>query len=51
MNTLALILLTVLIAPALALSSHGAQRESWRAVTAGALLLALALGGIPYLLS
>lgn len=47
MKTFTLLLLSVLVAPALALSGFGAMRYSWRTVLLGAAVVAVAAVGIP----
>lgn len=51
MKTAALLILSLAIAPALSILARGANRETWRTVTLGAALVALALGSIRYLLT
>lgn len=50
MKTAALLMLSAILAPALLLASLSARRESWPWVTVAAAVLAVAVGGIQYLL-
>jgi hypothetical protein len=51
MNTAALMLLSVLIAPVFAVIAHGARRESWAILTLAGAVLAGAVVGIHYLIA
>lgn len=50
MKTLAILAFSVLLAPALLLVSLSARRESWPWLSVAAAVLAVAAGGIRYLL-
>lgn len=50
MKTLTLLALSAILAPALLLASMSARRESWPWVTVAVAVLAVAVGGIQYLL-
>lgn len=50
MKSLALITLSLILAPALAVLSRGAARESWGLIALAGAMLALVVAGIRYLL-